>query len=95
MTVTGTIFGLIWRTFFAPHKPNTSNKDARLDDIGDTGEMWFILDMLNTALNRYGIDTSSCVKRIACVYVKRAVHEKRMRGVNMSKFNKILEGLTR
>lgn len=96
MTVTATIFGLVFRTFFAPLKSNKDERDRRSEDsVTDTTEMWLILEMLNRALLQYGVDANACVKRIACVYVKRAVHEKRMRSEETSTINKIIEGLTR
>lgn len=52
------------------------------------------MEMLNTGLKKYGINSAACMKRIICSYVKNAVQEKMARE-SASHFSRIVEGLSR
>lgn len=96
MTVSALILSVVFRTFFTQLNPvNQPNTTAPPNIRGDTeNELWHIMENLNESLKKYGIDSSACMNRIMCTYVKNSVRAKRSRK-KVSHFNKILEGLSR
>uniref|UniRef100_A0A336MFK7 CSON000713 protein n=1 Tax=Culicoides sonorensis TaxID=179676 RepID=A0A336MFK7_CULSO len=96
VTLISTIFSITLRSFFAPlrRRDDTTNRKSR--SASDNFENVFnIFSLLNTALERYGIDTNVCAQRMVCMYVKKAVIERKARRRSASHLSRLVEGLSR
>lgn len=64
------------------------------DDEGSfDGQWWRILDQIDKALLKYGVDTTACTQRVICWHVKDSlanVNEKKA-----SNFDHVISGLAR
>lgn len=96
VTLITTLFSITLRTFFTPLAPKTYQQKRKTRAASDDFENIInTFSMLNMALEKYGVNTTACAQRMACMYVKNAVIDKKINKSAASHTNRIIEALSR